>query len=70
MSLFNSKNFSFTCIYIYRANLFIYICSKFSISIHSQNGRTPLMLASFDGRVDIVRLLVEAKAQLNIRAEV
>ena len=28
------------------------------------------MTASFDGRVDIVRLLVEAKAQLDTQAEV
>ena len=28
------------------------------------------MTASFDGRVDILRLLVEAKVQINIQSEV
>ena len=48
----------------------LYIYSKFLISIHSQNGGTPLLIASFNGCVDIVRLLVEAKAQLNVQEEV
>ena len=39
-------------------------------SIHSQNGWTPLMRASFEGHIAIVRLLVEAKAQLNRQTEV
>ncbi|CAI8029606.1 Protein VAPYRIN [Geodia barretti] len=34
---------------------------------HILNGWTPLMRASFDGHVEIVRLLIEAKAQLNIQ---
>ena len=29
----------------------------------------PLMKASFEGHADVVRLLVEAKAQLNIQRE-
>ena len=36
----------------------------------TQNGWTPLMRASFDGHVDIVRILIEAKAQINIQEEV
>ena len=35
-----------------------------------QNGRTPLMTASFEGHVDIVRILIKAKAQVNIQDEV
>jgi ankyrin repeat protein len=49
--------------------MYVYPHSKPLINIHSQNGWTPLMRASFDGRVDIVRLLVEAKAQINIQTE-
>ena len=37
---------------------------------YSQNGQTPLMEASFEGHVDIVRLLIEAKAQINTQKEV
>ena len=37
---------------------------------YSQNGWTPLMKASIEGRVDIVRLLIEAKAQINAQDEV
>ena len=43
--------------------------SKDLVSVYSQNGMTPLMIASFKGHVDIVRLLVEAKAQLNAQRE-
>ena len=35
-----------------------------------QYGRTPLMAASFEGHVDIVRVLIEAKAQINTLDEV
>ena len=33
------------------------------------NGMTPLMTASFEGHVNIVKLLVEAKAHINIQRE-
>ena len=36
----------------------------------TQNGRTPLMEASFEGHVDIVRILIEAKAQINTQDKV
>ena len=36
----------------------------------TQDGWTPLMRASFGGLVDIVRILIEAKAQINIQKEV
>ena len=35
-----------------------------------QNGETPLMTASFEGHVDIVRILIEAQAQVNTQKEV
>ena len=35
-----------------------------------QNGWTPLMTASFNGHVDIVRILIEAKAKVNTQDEV
>ena len=38
--------------------------------VHSQSGWTPLMTASFEGHIAIVRLLVEAKAQVNKQTEV
>ena len=43
--------------------------SQLVISVHSQVGLTPLMKASFQGHVDIVRMLIEAKAQLNRQTE-
>ena len=38
--------------------------------VYTQSGVTPLMTASFDGHVDIVRILIEAKAQINTQNEV
>ena len=38
--------------------------------VSTQNGVTPLMTASFHGHVDIVRMLIEAKAQVNTQEEV
>ena len=40
------------------------------VLIIPQGGRTPLMTASFEGHVDIVRALIEARAQVNTRKEV
>ena len=37
---------------------------------HTQYGETALHLAAQKGKVDVVRLLTEAGAQLNIQAEV
>ena len=47
----------------------VLLCSRPLIRVYSQDDRTPLMIASFKGHVDIVRLLVEAKAQLNRQTE-
>ena len=35
------------------------------MSCITQNGRTPLMIASFEGHADIVQTLIEAKAQVD-----
>ena len=35
-----------------------------------QNGKTPLMTASFYGHVDIVRIVIDAQAQVNIQSKV
>ena len=35
-----------------------------------QDGWTPLMTASFEGHVEIVRILIEAKAHINSQNEV
>ena len=48
----------------------IYAAIKCLIGVHSQRGETPLMTASFEGHVNTVRLLIEAKAQLNMQTEV
>ena len=37
---------------------------------YTQVGWTPLMMACFKGHIDIVRLLVQAKAQVNTQTEV
>ena len=44
------------------------ICNEYVFII--QNGRTPLMTASFEGHADIVQTLIEAKAQVNTQQEV
>ena len=41
-----------------------------SLSLSIQNGRTPLIVASFHGRVDVVRVLIEARADINKRQKV
>ena len=41
-----------------------------NIHVYSQTGWTPLKGASSKGHVDIVRLLIEAKAQINTQKEV
>lgn len=36
----------------------------------SQDGWTALHLAAQEGRIDVVRLLIEAQAQVNVQSEV
>ena len=42
----------------------------FIVCLCSQNGATALHLAAREGRVDVVRLLTEAEAQVNIQDKV
>ena len=42
----------------------------FVLVVYIQDGDTALYLAALEGRVDIVRLLIEAKAQINIQRTV
>ena len=42
----------------------------FVLVVYIQDGVTALYLAAQEGRVDIVRLLIEAKAQINIQRTV
>ena len=61
--------------YIYIPDVYTTISKETNAVIYlllscTQNGWTPLMEASFQGHVDIVRILIEAKAQINIQEEV
>ena len=40
------------------------------VVFYTQNGFTPLQLAVHEGNVDVVRLLTEAKAHVNMKTEV
>ena len=39
----------------------------FNLSLLIQNSFTPLIIASYEGQVEIVRLLIQAKANLDIQ---
>ena len=45
-------------------------CSFIVLCVSSQTGETPLMVAASEGHVDIVRTLMEAKAQVNTQNKV
>ena len=47
----------------------LYIGNHISLSL-LQNGSTPLMAASFNGHVEVVRILIGSQAQLNTQKEV
>ena len=40
------------------------------VHVVTQMGRTPVMAASFHGHVDIMRMLIKAKAQINTKDKV
>ena len=48
---------------------FVGNCNYFSVD-HVQTGWTPLMVASLNGHVEVVRALIGSKAQLNTQNEV
>ena len=41
-----------------------------NVCLYTQDGWTALHLAAQEGKVDVVRLLTEAQAQMNIQTEV
>ena len=47
----------------------LYIGNHISLSL-LQSGMTPLMTASFNGHVEVVRILIGSQAQLNTQKEV
>ena len=51
---------SSACICVYHLHILLF----------TQSGRTPLMVASFEGHSDIVKMLIEANAQVNIKDKV
>ena len=51
----------------------LYLCANVAHAVYTfltQGGRTPLMVASFHGHGDIVRMLIKAKAQIDMHDEV
>ena len=46
------------------------VCIVYSLSRIIKNGRTALMKASSEGHVEVVKVLAEAKANLNITDQV
>lgn len=45
-------------------------CDRFSFSFTLQGGRTPLYSAVIDGDEDLVQILLDAQADVNITAQV
>ena len=54
----------------YTVPVYIAVLAEFTVCLCPQNGWTALHLAAQEGKVDVVRLLTEAQAQVNIQAEV
>ena len=50
--------------------LYIAVLGELSVCFCPQDRWTALHFAAQEGKVDVVRLLIEAKAHVNIRAEV
>ena len=48
----------------------MYYIGELTVFLSLQDGRTALHLAAQEGKVDVVRLLTEAQAQVNIQTEV
>ena len=48
----------------------LYILGKVTVCLCPQGGQTALHMAALEGNVDVVRLLTEAQAQVNIQTEV
>ena len=54
----------------YTALLYIAVLGELTVCFCPQDGWTALHLAAQEGKVDVVRLLTEAKAHINIQTEV
>ena len=51
-------------------SLYTAVLDEVTVCLCPQNGATALHLAAQEGKVDVVRLLTEAQAQVNIQTEV
>ena len=51
-------------------SLYTAVLGAVTVCLCPQNGVTALHLAAQEGKVDVVRLLTEAQAQVNIRTKV
>ena len=54
----------------YTLLLYIAVLGELTVCFCPQDGWTALHLAAQEGKVDVVRLLTEAKAHINIQTEV
>ena len=54
----------------YTVLLYIAVLGELTVCFCPQEGWTALHMAAQEGRVDVVRLLTEAKAHINIQTEV
>ena len=54
----------------YTVLLYIAVLRELTMCFCPQNGWTALHMAAQEGKVDVVRLLTEAKAHINIQTEV
>ena len=72
---------SYVCIHVNHIYVYLMYVGKYTYTMATmsviylplsctQYGWTPLMRASFNGHVDIVRILIEAKAQINTQDKV
>ena len=50
--------------------LYIAVLDELTVCLYTQDGVAALHMAAQEGKVDVVRLLTEAQAQINIQAEV
>ena len=50
--------------------MYIAVLGELTVCLCSQDGWTAFHLAAQEGRIDVVRLLIEAQAQVNTKDEV
>ena len=65
-----SKNTLHSIISSHTVSLYTAVLGEVTVCLCPQNGATALHLAALEGKVDVVRLLTEAQAQVNIQTEV